>query len=644
MKAIPALLKPMSTANIIDSGLQAHLASLSRENIVFWSFRDKATREHCHGYFQYPAMMAPQMQWIFIKAAIKHQQGIEWVFDPSRNEDFNGSFFKIAGKANFNFFRPNVKKELPEFGALVESDDGDEFFKFLSSRKQAKSFSIKRSDDPRWFVEFKITREFEGLDHLALLNDRPANPGKFFGEVDGFDLGHESVKRQNVFDRPAEFKKIIKDISGIRVYRDSFGIRVDRDWLGLGKQWSDAGSYYGLKPNTTLGFIALTARENINLEETTDREGFKVSPYYDNFFNLLEKFKDFTQDAHEFLRRCWVEFRKTHNEALAGIEAPIEPEDLSRKIQSGLSKAAVHKKELVKSERASDQGNEFHQQTIELQGPKQDIIDYLDELSGMEAAEQVLEDSILGFKRQITDMYATVALGLTAEALSHEIYQIADRLAQRTSNLNAYLKRKTIKDPSIISFVEYVKTSINALRKQIAHLSPSLKYVREKKEKLLMSGHLTDVVKEYYKDKFARKKIEINVPNKKDFTVYTNKGKLTQIFDNLILNSEYWLTEDIRRKRLSNGNITIEIDKPFIRVSDNGPGIERSIESTVFEPFVTDKGRAKGQEKGRGLGLFIVRQLLDSDGCYISILSRRNKHDRFYFFQIDLRGIIDANA
>ena len=554
--------------------------------------------------------------------------------------DFDGSYFRVSGKAKFDFFRPNTEKELPEFGALIESDNGKEFLEFLLSQKQAERFKLKRSKDDSWYVDFEFTRKFDDIDNLAISGDKPADPGKFNGQIDVYDLGAVSAKQQNVFDRSADYKKVIKDISGVRVYRDGFGIRVAKDWLGLGAGWTIATSYYGLKPENTLGYIALSARDNMDLEETTDREGFKISPYYDNFYQLLGLFKSFTLDVHQFLRRGWVEYRKKNNEKLAGIDKPVEPEDLSEKIKTGLSKASSHKKALIeaKSVPKTSQPVETEKKDVH-----QGIIEYLDELSQMEAIGQVLMDQIQGLKHQITEMYATVALGLTSEALSHEIYQIADQLAQRGSKLRAHLRRKSIKDPPIISFTEHVNTSVNALRKQISHLSPSLRYVREKKERLKMSDFLTDVIKEYYYDKLAKKKIQIKIaPNQQDFSVKMNKGKMTQVFDNLILNSEYWLNEDIRRKRLENGLINIEIDQPFVRVSDNGRGIEKSIESSVFEPFVTDKGREKGQQKGRGLGLFIVRQLLDSEGCHIAILPKRNKYGRLYIFQIDLRSALNG--
>ena len=81
--------------------------------------------------------------------------------------------------------------------------------------------------------------------------------------------------------------------------------------------------------------------------------------------------------------------------------------------------------------------------------------------------------------------------------------------------------------------------------------------------------------------------------------------------------------------------ISIVIHRPWLYVSDNGMGIAPAVEESLFEPFVTMK--PKGQ--GRGLGLFIVRQLLDAVGCSIVLDERRNSYDRRYIFAINLSNV-----
>ena len=262
---------------------------------------------------------------------------------------------------------------------------------------------------------------------------------------------------------------------------------------------------------------------------------------------------------------------------------------------------------------------------------------YLEEIGSFRAMGQVLEDRVDGVRRQMDDMYETVALGLTAEALSHEVYNVADQLAKRAKSAQTTLRNKGITDRPVLAFIEYVQSSVMALRKQMSFLSPSLRYVREQRHDIDIREFATELT-EFYRERLAKSKITMSVScsDRAPFVVRMNRGKLTQIIDNLVLNSEYWLKEDIAQKRLAAGTILLDIARPFVRIIDDGSGVDPSVEHALFEPFVSAK--AKGQ--GRGLGLFIVKQLLDSEGCTIGLLPERNRRRRLFKFQIDLRGAL----
>ncbi len=119
------------------------------------------------------------------------------------------------------------------------------------------------------------------------------------------------------------------------------------------------------------------------------------------------------------------------------------------------------------------------------------------------------------------------------------------------------------------------------------------------------------------------------------FKVKTNQGRLTQVLDNLVLNSEFWLKHSELTQKFDKPIITIEQSEPRILISDNGPGIDPAVEDNLFEPFIT----LKPKSQGRGLGLFIASQILESMGCAISLRPERNKHGRRYQFQLSLAGI-----
>ena len=93
------------------------------------------------------------------------------------------------------------------------------------------------------------------------------------------------------------------------------------------------------------------------------------------------------------------------------------------------------------------------------------------------------------------------------------------------------------------------------------------------------------------------------------------RGHLIQVFDNLFDNSFFWLKYKPSEDK---PKILIKIsskDKTVI-FADNGPGITEQIMPHLFEPFVTTK------PEGRGLGLFIIREILQQYKAEIEILTR----------------------
>ena len=185
-----------------------------------------------------------------------------------------------------------------------------------------------------------------------------------------------------------------------------------------------------------------------------------------------------------------------------------------------------------------------------------------------------------------------------------------------------------------INRIGTVRSSVAAMRKQLAHLVPSLRYLRERREQINLASFVEELG-HFYEERLAAIGIKLVVQtHSKGFSVYMNRGKLTQVFDNLVLNAEYWLKESIGAGFIEKGEITFAVGEPYVRVTDNGRGVEESVEDSLFEPFVTMKRTGEG----RGLGLFVCRQLLDSESCELTLLTDRNERGRRYVFELDLSG------
>lgn len=662
------------TSNIRGKGTKLIISDL--KNIDKW--RGDAVQKLTTNLSQLISPYKEARDFIIAMKVDEQEQALAEITDNIRQSaklhyriEFDGNTFKIYGKSKLDYFKPEKPEEDEDrkyFKLLVERDAGEDFFNYILEQPASQKYMIAKPNGGDWFIEFKSQCNFTDFDKLQFINGELANPGPFNGEIDAFSLGAGSTSEQNVFDKASEYRKYIKDLSGIKVYRNGFGIRVEHDWLKLGQQQTGGKSYYGLRPQNTIGFIALSAKHNAVLQEKTDREGFMVNPYYSNFFRIMQYFVEYTGNVQQFIRRSWNGYKKEHIEKVAKFEKGVSAKEVSTKIKTNLSMAANYKAPLGKlkeklsqtitdthslisqdskgflsdAEKKSaikkntDSLKETMDEASQLIG---EIEGFLQNIANLESASELLTTQLDIYKDQLEQVYEEVSLGLTAEALSHEIHNIADRLVERTNNLRKYLSQQNITDSNIISYTEHVKSSIGALRKQLSHLAPSLKYVRNVREVIDLNAFFEDMVS-YYRSLYEDKEIDFILcpsPNR-NFKISINKGKLIQMVDNLFLNSVYWLNEDRRIKYLSKGIVSIEVEKPFIRIYDNGRGILPAYEESIFEPFISAK------ERGRGLGLFVVTQLLDSEDCEISLMLKRNGFDRRYIFELDLTGALNEQS
>jgi C4-dicarboxylate-specific signal transduction histidine kinase len=209
---------------------------------------------------------------------------------------------------------------------------------------------------------------------------------------------------------------------------------------------------------------------------------------------------------------------------------------------------------------------------------------------------------------------------------------------QKASAAVVRARKATPSNVDLLVLGQEVTSAASALRRQIGHLSPSLRYQRDKIETFPVSKLLGEIL-EHFADRWAENDIQVEIEaDSADFTVKTNRGRLTQVVDNILLNAEYWLKEAHARNVDFKPNLTLAYASPRIRIWDNAGGVDSAVEDALFEPFIT----LKPKDEGRGLGLFISAQILESMGCSIALLGQRNEHDRRYIFELDLSGIVDG--
>ena len=155
----------------------------------------------------------------------------------------------------------------------------------------------------------------------------------------------------------------------------------------------------------------------------------------------------------------------------------------------------------------------------------------------------------------------------------------------------------------LISRLTLVRGTISMIQtqmKDVQLLFPSTKA----KTKNIDVRSIIEKVHNLYKRALKENSIEVEYDvSTQPVIAKTTDAVLLQVFINLFDNALYWLKSiDSERKIM----ITIDGSQNRIIFSDSGPGVNADDIDYIFEAFYSGKG-----EEGRGLGLYIARQLLD---------------------------------
>lgn len=549
---------------------------------------------------------------------------------------------------------------------LVVPDNGFAFATWLLREKAAKAKSLGAElGDDKYFLRFSRTID---LADAADSRHEGGDPGPFSGEISSFTFDRSE---DSALDTMSELRSFAKGMSGIRVFRDGFGIRLDEDWLGLSRQQTTAASYYGLRPLNSAGFVNLSARDNVALEETSSREAFRDTPAWRGFYDLMQQVVKFARETQELVRRSWVTYAREQitPTALPSTATPLEiSEHISDRaaqaagakgraeeakatleeldaIVDGLDSSAAGAGEALwvdpalqaAVERAS---SEIRAAQTKLSSALVEVDGVLDMIRDLQGAAELLHEKISLADERVSDAWESVALGLSAEILAHEVDHIADRLRGRSHQILDYLRGQEPVDVRSVGYAEHVRASSAELARQVSRLNPSLRFRRETRGMHKVSELVASAV-EFHHPRLESRKITLVADVRQDFKIRINEGKFMQIIDNLVRNSEYWVGRDVDNKKLDRGEITITVESPFVQVQDNGPGVPLRVEDSLFDPFVTTKPTAVG----RGLGLFVVSQLLDSEGGTIELADHRNAAGLRDRFDLDLRALlVDAES
>jgi len=442
-------------------------------------------------------------------------------------------------------------------GGRYDESKGD--FKFLLNGK-AKCLSLSDTE----ITGLKIFRDVFEKDGLDLATRGGTRCGSFSFGFYVFDFSSEAKGRHQL---DKEERNIIKQ-HRIYLYRDN--IRVypygdpDDDWLQIDAYRGTIAAGWFLSNDQVVGFVNITQQENPKLIDKTSREGLIDTGYpTDDFKHLLQVFL------------AWV--RKG---PYARYRANLK------------SKSTI---DSVKKEQVSN--------ALEILGRA--IGDNKSAQAALKAATNSYkaERDYLIQRAETTEHLAGV--GLSVETASHDIMSVMGRALLALDSLIIESQRPgDISKPLLNRDLTTLRGMLSFVETQLTNVQLLFKSTKQRRKDIRVREVLDNVYR-LFGSSLSKEGIDFHVVERgAPLVAKTTDAVLLQLFLNLFDNAVYWL----HAKRNGRRQIEVLLDgaEGILIFSDNGPGVSAEDVPYIFEPFYSGKG-----EEGRGLGLYIARQLLD---------------------------------
>ncbi|MFA5962317.1 MAG: HAMP domain-containing sensor histidine kinase [Parcubacteria group bacterium] len=152
-----------------------------------------------------------------------------------------------------------------------------------------------------------------------------------------------------------------------------------------------------------------------------------------------------------------------------------------------------------------------------------------------------------------------------------------------------------------------------------------------------------------FKPETMEREIELSLGklDKSTPDIFGQKQYLEEVFSNLITNAIKYtpspkMTPDIRDKRAGKAIIKINSRKEgeniIFSVKDNGIGIPVEAIPNLFQKFVRAKNAVDMYTDGTGLGLFIIREIVEGHGGKVWVKSQLGKGSEF-FVQLPIKPV-----
>lgn len=293
---------------------------------------------------------------------------------------------------------------------------------------------------------------------------------------------------------------------------------------------------------------------------------------FDDFSNKIEGLK--------------AELQKTDLDGIDTKSALKMQRELERFLDSAFSDASAELKALLHQVQTIDQSvndNDLLNETI-----------------------AALEGRISDLEEQLSFYNDLAQAGSAISVIGHELENVVSGLRAAIRDIKPWADGT----PELGGVYERLRTYYDHLDSYVGLFSPLSRRVRRRKV-FVTGSSILNYVEELFGERLSKAEIELRATDSfRQQVIESYRSTLIAAVVNVVDNAIYWINSDRHAERW----IELDAHGTGIVIKNGGPGIPRRAADSIFEFGVSSK------PGGRGMGLAVSREALESIGLELSLL------------------------
>ena len=199
----------------------------------------------------------------------------------------------------------------------------------------------------------------------------------------------------------------------------------------------------------------------------------------------------------------------------------------------------------------------------------------------------------------------------------NNIYSLIEILA------DDYSSKLDVGGQEIIELIKKSSEKLNELIDGLLKYSKYTKLINEEKSEIELTNLVSDISSHFSHDNKCIISLKTNLSS-----ICVNQIAIEQILINLVANANKYSDKEITEIEIQ----VSENEKHYeIKVKDNGPGIDSKYQKRIFEIFEILVTEDRYGKKGNGIGLAVVKKIVEKLGGEIKVDSELGKGASFNF-------------